>query len=469
LNTNFEHYLLRILERKMASLDDKSISMQKWGIPEDEMISVEVTLLERLVWVPYKDHWWPALLYTSYTELQDHLYDKLDVLLKAQFAQAIMRQLNDPKPIKIARLLGREMLEVVEVLEGQYAEFYWQLPKVLPMACRKSKYGNDTELYIDFHRALDQVEEIIRDVSGKSFVSGGNSQKKTWVQRAQEALTVPKAGPSIFDNVSVSSNTWNSIKAGDCGIFSQEQSQESYLLEQEALLREKEMADQEEYNFLFKTLDGMFEQCNSTYDHVAGYPDYNTVRKQAKPEYIPRNSLLAVTKQRETRDSLREALSRQRQIRESGSDALTTRCIVEDTDEVRTPSLNVENDISVVQSPSTEVLPNSSGDDTILWKLLNPRHEDNQGENYNSGEIPLGPSRSVQDPEMSAVAPTKKMSVQPMYGQNPAEPEVEPMESREEGHTDDRDAVMAAARAAAAMELDVTFWEHMTCSAMESH
>jgi len=436
-------------------------NMQKWGIPEDEILSSEVTLLERLVWVPYKEHWWPALLYSSYTELQDHLYDKLDVLLKAQFASAIMRQLNDPRPIKIARLLGREVLEVVEVVESQYAEFYWQLPKVLPMACRKSKYGNDTQLYLDFHRALDQVEEIIRDISGKSFVQEGNSQKKTWVERAEEALAAPKTFTSIISDFACdSSANLNSIKAGGHDLSREEQAL------QEALLREKEATDQEEYNFLFTALDGMFEQCNSTYDQVAGYPDYNTTKKQTEPNYMPKASLLAITKQRETRDSLRKALSTQRQMRESGSDALSNKCIGDDDDEVRTPM--DENDASVVQSPSTEVLPNSSGDDTVLWKLLNFGQEDNREGSYQSGEIPLGPSRSVQDPEMIASMPPKKIPVQPDGGVNPADPAVEQIESREERHVDDREAVMAAARAAAAVELDITFWETLTCSAMES-
>lgn len=182
---------------------------------------------------------------------------------------------------------------------------------------------------------------------------------------------------------------------------------------------------------------------------------------------MPKASLLAITKQRETRDSLRKALSTQRQVRESGSDALSNKCIGEDDDEVRTPM--VENDASVVQSPSTEVLPNSSGDDTVLWKLINFGQEDNQEESYPSGDIPLYPSRSVQDPEMSAVMPAaKKVPVQPVQGLNPADPTVEPIESREECHADDREAIMAAARAAAAVELDISFWETLTCSAMES-
>src|SRR5688500_10039836 len=107
-------------------------SMQKWGIPNPKELSPETTLLERLVWVRYQSHWWPALLYHSYTELQQHLYDQLDTVLKAQFAMAIMRNMQDKRKIKVARLLGRSILEVIEVEDDCYCEFYWQLPNVLP-------------------------------------------------------------------------------------------------------------------------------------------------------------------------------------------------------------------------------------------------------------------------------------------------------------------------------------------------
>mmetsp|Transcript_18598 Transcript_18598/g.38313 ORF Transcript_18598/g.38313 Transcript_18598/m.38313 type:complete len:377 (-) Transcript_18598:413-1543(-) len=372
---------------------DKSVSMQKWGIPEDEMVSAEVTLLERLVWVPYNDHWWPALLYDDYSELQDQLYKELDVVSKAQFATAIMRQLNNPKPIKVARLLGREVLEVVEVMDTEYAEFYWQLPKVLPMACRKSNYGNDTKRYLDFHRALDQVEEIIRDISENSFNLVPGAGKKTWLQRAQEALAYPEVKSSIERD---GTN-----------------------------LIQKEVADREGFNFLFSALDGMMENCNNTYDCVSGNVDDKIVEEEPL-ENNPHK--MALSKQRETRASLRRALERQRQIREGGSVA----CIADD-----------DTREGVVRSPSTEVLPAVSGDESFFWNMLNPREE----------------------PTMTRTSPKKSM----MQPRSPSRPTPSLIDSREEYEGGDREAIFAAARAAAAIELETSFWDALTCNTTEQY
>jgi hypothetical protein len=169
--------------------------MKKWGIPKTQHTSNEQTLLERLVWVKNEGHWWPALLYQSYAELQTLLYDRLDMAMKAQFAVAIMKELQahpQRKP-RVARLLGRDMLEVVEVKDGQYAEFYWQLPNVLPHACQRSEYGSNTELFIDFHRALDQVEEIIQEISENKVHLLPSNDQKTWEQRAREALQADRS------------------------------------------------------------------------------------------------------------------------------------------------------------------------------------------------------------------------------------------------------------------------------------
>ena len=167
-----------------------SRSMQKWGIPEQRRVSNEVTLLERLVWVKYQNkYWWPALLYQNYSELQSQLYDQLDMKMKAQIAMAVMREVQAEKHIRVARLLGRQELDIVEVTDGTYAEFYWQLPNVLPMACHKSLY-TDPEVYVDFHRGLDQVEAIIRDVTKQSFnlMPQDGNNPSSWEQRAVEAL-----------------------------------------------------------------------------------------------------------------------------------------------------------------------------------------------------------------------------------------------------------------------------------------
>jgi hypothetical protein len=103
-------------ESAISTADD---SLRKWGIPLHEAHeSAEVVLLQRLVWVRYKSHWWPALLYHSYAELQEQVTDRMDTALKAQFAMAIMRQMQNKRSIKVARLLGKSSLEVVEVKVG---------------------------------------------------------------------------------------------------------------------------------------------------------------------------------------------------------------------------------------------------------------------------------------------------------------------------------------------------------------
>jgi hypothetical protein len=175
-----------MMQGETPSATSSASSMKKWGIPHEE--SPEVSLLERLVWVRYKSHWWPALLYHSYSELQQYLYDQLDMVLKAQFAMAIMKQIQEKRQVKVARLLGRTILEVVEVAEDCFYEFYWQLPNVLPKACKKSHYGNNAELYFDFHRALDQVETIIREVSLENFALIPESENQTWLERAHAAI-----------------------------------------------------------------------------------------------------------------------------------------------------------------------------------------------------------------------------------------------------------------------------------------
>lgn len=98
------------------------------------------------------------MLYRSYLELQKHLYSQLNsYVVKAQFALAIMRQLQEKRNVQLARLLGRPSLEIVEVEEGTYKEFYWHVADLLPEACDKSNYVGQLDLFLDIHRALDEV------------------------------------------------------------------------------------------------------------------------------------------------------------------------------------------------------------------------------------------------------------------------------------------------------------------------
>ena len=127
--------------------------MQKWGIPGPES-----SVLERLVWVRYGPLWWPAVLYQSYMELQEQMYSQFSsYVVKAQFALAIMRQMQEKRNVQVARLLGRSALEIVEVEEGDYHDFYWSVADLLPEACDKANYDGRMDLFLDVHRALDEV------------------------------------------------------------------------------------------------------------------------------------------------------------------------------------------------------------------------------------------------------------------------------------------------------------------------
>lgn len=437
---------------------DVSVNMQKWGIPEKEMVSPEITLLERLVWVPYKDHWWPALLYENYTELQAHLYDELDMVLKAQFAVAIMRQMNEAKKIKVARLLGREILEVVEVDDNQFAEFYWQLPRVLPMACKKSRYGNDIKLYLDFHRALDQVEEIIRDISENSFNLMPNEEKKTWLQRAEEALKSPELTTSAPKPQKQKPRQNQRSPTGDS------------MLDKKAAV--KAATDKEESNFLFNALDDMMERINSTYECVSGdviVADESVDKKASMNAHSE-----ALLKQKEYRKALRDVIDKQRQERTSsnnknngGSRNNKSSTTAAPTVEARNPSFD-ENGGQVRTNISTDVVYNPSENPAVdLSNHSSSADERHQQLHTNRSYSGANREYISSVPELRVSVPKKKMV------KNSAPPSQQKTttvvtETREENPEDDREAIKAAARAAAAVELEATFWDAMTCHTMDS-
>lgn len=432
---------------------DLSVNMQKWGIPEKEMVSAEITLLERLVWVPYKDHWWPALLYENYTELQAHLYEELDMVLKAQFAVAIMREMNDSKQIKVARLLGREVLEVVEVDDNQHAEFYWQLPKVLPMACKKSRYGNDTKLYIDFHRALDEVEEIIRDISKNSFNLIPNEEKKTWVERAEEALQSSDTDTSTSTSTSVPKKQ------------RRRPSSNNSLLHEK--VENKAATDKEESNFLFNALDGMMDKINTTYDCVSGDVSDMTLETSTakkKVEIIQKTPIDAhsdaLLKQKEYRAALRNVIAKQRQCRISDSNSSRSS---NSNDEARNPSSDGNGVLR--KSNSTEILPG------FVLGLNNDEPEQPPDEIAQSRSYSRQKDYISSVPELRIALPKKSMNknnVAQTLFMTPTSRKITMTETRDENPVDDREAIKAAARAAAAVDLDMSFWDHMTCHTLDS-
>ncbi|KAL3937218.1 MAG: hypothetical protein SGBAC_007626 [Bacillariaceae sp.] len=144
----------------------------------------EVVLLQRLVWVQYQSHWWPALLFQDYFELQDFMEDEMDTVMKAHIAVAIMRQVEQRRnTTKVARLLGKPTIEVVEIAT-KYHEFYNKLPQFLPKAISKSRFGGETDLFLHMHRALDQVEVIISEICQQPFSLLPGMGSTTWLQKA---------------------------------------------------------------------------------------------------------------------------------------------------------------------------------------------------------------------------------------------------------------------------------------------
>jgi hypothetical protein len=155
--------------------------------PKKRKAVPEINLSERLVWVRYEGHLWPAILYNSYEELEEHIYDEIDTIQKAQLTMAVMQQLQRKNKTTVARLLGRKRLEVVEVDQGSYIEFYWLVSSVLPKAVLKSSFHDNTELFLDFHRALDEVEGIIKEATKANLPSLADA--KTWQERALNSIT----------------------------------------------------------------------------------------------------------------------------------------------------------------------------------------------------------------------------------------------------------------------------------------
>jgi hypothetical protein len=161
-------------------------SISSFTTNKSEENASAINILDRLVWIRYESHWWPAILYESYAEVQHHLYRFLDTTLKAQFAMAIMLEMNSNKQTAIARVLGRSTVELVEIDEDGHREFYWKLNKRIERGCDLSRYGGNMDLYIDFHNALDEIVQIfqIYSVKQKFDLLPPDSSYQTWHEAA---------------------------------------------------------------------------------------------------------------------------------------------------------------------------------------------------------------------------------------------------------------------------------------------
>jgi hypothetical protein len=177
----------------------------KWAIPTPLKANTppEIVLLERIVFVKYRDqnYWWPAILYQNYAEAlqQPRIWNNLDLWTKANLINLTVFSPQDKRNrSKVAWLLGRPSVEFVELhSDSDCAEFYWQLPMVLPTAFDSNHFqkNNAIDLYYDWHRAMDQVENLLQDFLGKHFaLPGGSSshshnstgKRRTWLQQAKQ-------------------------------------------------------------------------------------------------------------------------------------------------------------------------------------------------------------------------------------------------------------------------------------------
>jgi hypothetical protein len=177
----------------------------RWGIPSPRKDNTppENVLLERIVFVKYRDdnYWWPAILYHNYAEAlkQPRIWKHLDLWTKAYLINLTVFTTQDKRNrVKVAWLLGRPTVEFVEVhSDDDCAEFYWQLPMVLPTAYDSTHFerNNAIDLYYDWHRAMDQVENLLQDILGKHFsLPGGTGsslnstgKRRTWLEQAKRA------------------------------------------------------------------------------------------------------------------------------------------------------------------------------------------------------------------------------------------------------------------------------------------
>lgn len=185
-------------QRTVTPFSHRIRVLQRWGIPVPEKDDpIELTLMDRLVFVRYREkYWWPAILYKSNQEMMEQQSILLQVsdelpgckLMGSCSASPLQMRRKDDR-YQVARLLGRPSLDIVQIKHPgrELTEFYWQLSQLIPKTLDSMYFRDDLDLYYDWHRSLDQVEQLLRDCFGRKFeatLSQGSS-KRTWLQRAK--------------------------------------------------------------------------------------------------------------------------------------------------------------------------------------------------------------------------------------------------------------------------------------------
>ncbi|KAG7353003.1 hypothetical protein IV203_009051 [Nitzschia inconspicua] len=174
----------------MASVSSSSTTITMRRPAEDHLLAKDINILDRLVWIKYDSNWWPAIIYKSYSEVQQHLYRYLDTILKTQFAMAIMLEMNSSKPSKVARILGKSSVELVAVDPESYHEFYWNLAAMIRQGCDLTRFLDNVDQFLEFHQALDEIVEIFTIYSRKQAFDLvlPDSGYRTWYDSAVAQL-----------------------------------------------------------------------------------------------------------------------------------------------------------------------------------------------------------------------------------------------------------------------------------------
>ena len=174
-----------------------------------EQYMLEQILQERLVWIKYQHkYWWPAIVYDNYRQLLDdetlmeHVWYRIPLFWqRLHLAVAVVFHPQDPRnQMPVARVLGRGTahgtdthgtIEVVEVKVEDIWPFNDEGKMALilkEMALNGDFFRDHPSLYLDWHRGMDEMEQLLRECLG---VGADHSEEE--VSGSSDPLAVKQA------------------------------------------------------------------------------------------------------------------------------------------------------------------------------------------------------------------------------------------------------------------------------------
>jgi hypothetical protein len=164
--------------RRLHSSYSKSSALQL------EKAALETALQERLVWIRYQDkYWWPAIVYDNYRQLihdetlSKNVWYRMPFWKRFQLASLLVFRADDQRNhTQVARLLGRGTtndngtggsLEIIEVEDTWPFKDESKVTQVIgEMALNGDYFRSHPSLYLEWHRAMDQMEQLLGDCLG---------------------------------------------------------------------------------------------------------------------------------------------------------------------------------------------------------------------------------------------------------------------------------------------------------------